>query len=83
MPAKHNPPKHLRSSTLEPYTLLSTYDVAGVLGVTPQTVRRKIHMGELLAKVNDSGRFRVLKRDLVAYINALPDANTMNRQGVR
>ena len=81
MAAKPNPPRHIRSSKLEPYTLLSTYEVGLVLNKTPQTVRRMIHTGMIPAKVDESGRFRIPKKDLVAYINGLPDAHTP--KGVR
>ena len=80
MAAKHNPPKRIRTSKLDPYTLLSTYDVGLVLDVTPPTVRAKIHQGLLPAKM-DNGHFRILKKDLAAYIDALPSA--ASSQGAR
>lgn len=50
--------------------LLGVSTVAGILGRSPRTVRRRIDAGELPAVI-DHGRLMVRGDDLVAYIDRL------------
>jgi hypothetical protein len=54
--------------------LLSVATVARILDCSPQTVRRRITAGELVA-VTDHGRLMVRGDNLHAYINGLKSVN--------
>lgn len=54
--------------------LMTTRHVAGLLGVTSQTVRNYVAKGKIHAVILPSGHRRFKKSDIEEFINRLSDA---------
>lgn len=60
-----------RTDAIKDLTLYGVKELEGVLGVSEQTIKRRIKAGELTAR-KIGGKWKVTRADLEEYINGAP-----------